>query len=1119
MKAVSFNRKITSIAVLFFLQINTAFSIFIHVPDDQPTISAAIKDASSGDVIVIAPGTYEQEKKILIDKQITITSQWYTTGDTQFITKTIFDGVSKKNSLFETVNGKGVDVEISGLTIKRFRYPLIIEDSVVIQHNFFSNNDQDTISFEGASSGYVGFNTLEDSGDDAIDIDAREGNFVIEFNTIRNSRDNGIEIRLLDNPRSNMLYEIHDNIINGNDEDGMQLIDHTLNDSGQVFKIYNNIFDSNTMTGLGLMFGGDTTKNFGGADILERVLFHNNTVINNTVGVTGGDNLIALNNIIAFNKKEGVKRLHGDSVIAHSIFYQNGTNISDSVIGSGVLLDVDPEYDAITYDLLVSSPSIDVGVAEFIWNGERVLNRNASEYIGTQPDLGGKEFSSGGDGELAASDSMTIHDTNGRDGEDVFLQTLETAFFEAKDYAYLYGIAEEVDTVKASDNKSIKIESDQYSTTKQTLVATEQDVMFFVWVFGNESNRGKQSRVTSYGSDGVEAALSSENSWTKMPGVFSTPDGSWPLILHAGEEGAIWNRLIFTTDPDFVPDNNQGPTLNKKPIVNAGVDQLITLSDSVSLNGSVIDDNNDILSIKWRKIEGDGHVVFADPASEKTTATFSQKGTYVLELEGDDGLLKGSDQLTVTVNPVTNKLDIRISASNDDAEEKPSGKISLTSSDLELVNDGSSSNTQLVGMRFNNLFIPPNAIITHAYIQFQVDEKDSKATSLIIEGEDTDDALTFKASTGNISERARTLSLVVWTPSTWRTVGDAGSKQRTPNINEIIQEIVGRSGWSQGNSLAIIVTGSGERTAESFNGDSSAAPLLHIEYILDDDRPNQAPVAKNVVMTGEPKINQVLTGSYTYQDTDGDIEGDSNYRWLRDGLPIDGAILQSYRLVGADESTRISFEVTPIANTGTFLGKTVQSTVIGPVKKAGDLIEKSISIRISSGTDDAEEKVSSGKVALNSSDLELVDEGKSSRSQLVGVRFNNIAIPQGAVITHAHIQFQTDEKDSIKTSLIIEGEASDNAVTFDSSNKNISARRRTQASIDWVPAEWASNGESSVKQKTPDMRSIVQEIIDRHNWSENNSLVFIVSGNGERTAESFNGDSSAAPLLHIEFTQ
>ena len=38
-------------------------------------------------------------------------------------------------------------------------------------------------------------------------------------------------------------------------------------------------------------------------------------------------------------------------------------------------------------------------------------------------------------------------------------------------------------------------------------------------------------------------------------------------------------------------------------------------------------------------------------------------------------------------------------------------------------------------------------------------------------------------------------------------------------------------GWSSGNALALIVTGTGERVAEAYEGDQAGAPLLHVEYI------------------------------------------------------------------------------------------------------------------------------------------------------------------------------------------------------------------------------------------------------------------------------------------------
>ena len=153
--------------------------------------------------------------------------------------------------------------------------------------------------------------------------------------------------------------------------------------------------------------------------------------------------------------------------------------------------------------------------------------------------------------------------------------------------------------------------------------------------------------------------------------------------------------------------------------------------------------------------------------------------------------------------------------------------VDLNSSDLELVYDRGGDQT--VGMRFNGLTIPQGATISNAYVQFEADETHSGATTLTIQGEDVDDAVTFVAVDGSISSRPKTAAAVPWSPNPWLTVGEAGPDQQTPDIASVIQEIVDRPSWSDGNSLVIFVTGTGERTAESFDG-AGAAPLLHVEY-------------------------------------------------------------------------------------------------------------------------------------------------------------------------------------------------------------------------------------------------------------------------------------------------
>ena len=178
-------------------------------------------------------------------------------------------------------------------------------------------------------------------------------------------------------------------------------------------------------------------------------------------------------------------------------------------------------------------------------------------------------------------------------------------------------------------------------------------------------------------------------------------------------------------------------------------------------------------------------------------------------------------------------LDVRIASARDDAEEFPDGTMYLGSSDLELVVD---SVPQTVGMRWPGLPMLRNATITSAWIQFTSKASQSGATDLVFQAEDTDDAAPFTDKAHDISSRPRTTAQVDWVPDPWQA-GETGAAERTPDLSAVVQAIVSRPGWAQGSALAIIVHGSGVRTAWAFDGDSTAAPVLHVEYTGGDPPP------------------------------------------------------------------------------------------------------------------------------------------------------------------------------------------------------------------------------------------------------------------------------------------
>ncbi|HKJ38570.1 MAG TPA: SBBP repeat-containing protein [Anaerolineales bacterium] len=206
--------------------------------------------------------------------------------------------------------------------------------------------------------------------------------------------------------------------------------------------------------------------------------------------------------------------------------------------------------------------------------------------------------------------------------------------------------------------------------------------------------------------------------------------------------------------------------------------------------------------------------------------------------------------------PTTTHFDIPIAAGDDDAEEKSSGYVSLDSNDLELVYDGSN---QHVGLRFTGVEIPQGATITAAWIQFTVNEATSDTTSLIVQAQAADDPSTFTSSSGNISSRPTTSASVPWIPPVWDTVDVGGPDQRTPDLAYVVQEVVDRQGWIEGNPLVFIITGTGERVAKSYERDVYGAPYLHVEYTEAEEPP---PTTQLTIDYTYDALKRIKTATY-----------------------------------------------------------------------------------------------------------------------------------------------------------------------------------------------------------------------------------------------------------------
>lgn len=196
----------------------------------------------------------------------------------------------------------------------------------------------------------------------------------------------------------------------------------------------------------------------------------------------------------------------------------------------------------------------------------------------------------------------------------------------------------------------------------------------------------------------------------------------------------------------------------------------------------------------------------------------------------------------------------------------------------------------------------------------------------------------------------------------------------------------------------------------------------------------------------------------------------------------------------------------------------------------------SVSVTISNGNDDVEEWKEAadpdyGDLYMTSSDLEIGND--AGWEQYVGLRFQNISVPQGAIITNAKIRFRADESDAFSSqmNIYIAGEDVDSASQFNNSSQfNLSGRTFTTNQYTWaigtVPA-WSSGN----IYDTPNISTVIQEIVNRPGWSLGNAMVFMLwsdaGESSERVADSYEGGYPAelifdwvmpAPPLSIELT-
>ncbi|MCB9053529.1 MAG: hypothetical protein H6556_29170 [Lewinellaceae bacterium] len=128
-------------------------------------------------------------------------------------------------------------------------------------------------------------------------------------------------------------------------------------------------------------------------------------------------------------------------------------------------------------------------------------------------------------------------------------------------------------------------------------------------------------------------------------------------------------------------------------------------------------------------------------------------------------------------------------------------------------------------------------------------------------------------------------------------------------------------------------------------------------------------------------------------------------------------------------------------------------------------------------------------------------------------------IPQGATITSAYVQFQSDDSglpESDPSEVRFYAEDVDDSPLFVDVSNNLSSRTRTSAFVDWTVPAFTVPAVATANERSPSLVSIVQEVIDRAGWSSGNHLSFLI----ERGLNGNDGDRTlqGRPVLVVEWT-
>lgn len=181
-------------------------------------------------------------------------------------------------------------------------------------------------------------------------------------------------------------------------------------------------------------------------------------------------------------------------------------------------------------------------------------------------------------------------------------------------------------------------------------------------------------------------------------------------------------------------------------------------------------------------------------------------------------------------------------------------------------------------------------------------------------------------------------------------------------------------------------------------------------------------------------------------------------------------------------------------------------SVLFPVSNLDKIDNAPLVVPLNNGGNDASED-SGGQVTLDASVLE-VDDGNT-----VGLRFENIAVPQGANITSAKLTLSANANSLPRSNLTIQTELSDDPAAFTTNDNDIS--NRVLSSGPTGIALWQiSDISADEPYESPNLNTIVDQVTSLNGWCGGNNMTFVIKGDAKK--KFFHSYEGASPLEGVD---